>query len=502
MRNDGLSRPLPATPDGPPAEGGRRKLRRISRRASPLVGLLAVITAAGILFVEASAPAGTFALFGAATNNGSSFAAVAVYAPPANPTTGVLDTSVNLTWPAAQPNNNGNGNGYAVSGLNIQPPTVAAPSCAGQSYGTSTFRAGVAPASPNTTYTDALSALAAASTVQNFAGSWSCFQVLTGYSTTAPASWSQVPGISGAGTQGWYSVQNPRTAGTRIGFFSDSIKDPGDAFIVNQAISSVAVPGAGAPHTLVNNDVFTLTFAAPTNTPAYTGSICVSTTGPQMWLADWKANCATDEVGTLSGGTIVSGGGAAHQFTVTWTWTSSSVLTGTITNVNGHADKISGSWAFTASGPTDDEPVQVGQTFVVHYNQATNKPDFNAVGDSICFTKSGVGGVQTLFLARTGGCHNATTDDVGFLLGGTTIKGFGVSDTFGSSYAWSVDGLTLTVTITNLNFHNDDLGGTWTFEPSTTGPNTLVKSADATVSVCSPPSTGQLLTQLCWPFNS
>ena len=501
MRTDGF--PKPVQPSQPaPAPLKLRRLQRISRKASPLVGLLAVLTAAAILFVEASAPAGTFALFAAATNNGNSFAAVAVYSPPANPTATVLDKAVNLSWLAAQPNNNGNGNGYAVSGLNIQPPTVAAPSCVAQTYGTSTWSSGVALASPSVGYTDALSALPPASTVQNFAGSWSCFQVLTGYSTAAPAGWTQVPGISGAGTQGWYSVQNPRTAGTRIGFFADSVKDPGDGYIVNQAISSVAVPGGGLAHTLVNGDVFTLTFAAPTNQPTFTGRICVSTAGPKMWLADWNSNCATDEVGTLSGGTIVSGGGAAHGFTVTWSWTSTTVLTATITSVNGNADQISGAWAFAGSGATSDEPVVVNQTFVVHYNQATNKPDFNAAGDSVCFTKSGVSGIKALFLARQLGCHSATTDDVGFLVGGTTLNGFGLNDQFAATYAWSVDAQTLTITITNLNAQADDLGGSWTFEPSITGQHTLVKTADATVSVCSPPLTGQLATQLCWPTNS
>jgi len=493
----------PAIGAGPAAAGESRsrarRFQRISRQASPLVGLFAVLTASAILFVEASAPAGTFAVFGAGTTNPSSFAAVAVYSPPGNPSATAADLAVNLSWSAAQPNNNGNGNGYAVSGLNVQPPTVAGPNCATQTYGTSTWRAGVAPANPTVSYSDALSGLPAASTVQNFAGSWSCFQVLTGYSTAAPAAWTQVPGITGAGTQGWFSVQNPRTAGTRVGFFADSVKDPGDAFIINQAISTVAVPGAGLAHTLVNGDVFTLTFAAATNQPTFTGRICVSNVGPTMWLADWNSNCATQEVGTLTGGTIVSGGGAAHGYTVTWSWTSTTVLTGTITNVNGNADKISGAWSFTGITATTDEKVAVNQTFVVHYNQPTNKPTF--AGDSVCFTKAGAGGGNALFLAHAGSCHLATTDDVGFLVGGSTISGFGNSDVFTSTYAWSPDGQTLTITITNVNFHNDDLGGTWTLEPNISGA-IIVKTADATVSVCSPPTTGQLATQLCWPANS
>ena len=756
MSHPGLSQPAGRSEAAAPTPR-RRRLQRISRGASPVVGLLAVLTAAAVLFVEASAPAGTFAVFGAGTNNGSSFAAVAVYAPPSLTSLAAVDTGVRVTFPAAQPNNNGNGNGYAISGMNFQPPGAAAPNCATQSYTAGTFRGAAALASPTVVYTDALSGVAVGP-VQNYAGSYSCFQVQTGYSTAAPAAWTQVPGISGAGTQGWYSVQNPLTAGTRIGFYSDSIKDPNNYWVVNQPATSFTTPGMalavnqaednftwpakgfavgagtptvtiaalGAGNTIAVNTTITLHYASvPASQPVFGGAVCFrngAAAANTIYLADPLAagNCTYDEIGILKGGTIagagtgtrvaatytwgvptsqdlqvkftaasaltvtgaawtdtpetattampvtvgqkftvhyaaptnqptvsgnvcydqgantldfadpsgsatcggyrlgkatagtLTGGAGGDLFAATYAWTTSQLMTVTITNLNGHAadvlsnnwnwtsalatdnqelfvndvftftfagptnqpnynpyvicldgantiyladptgvcaadyvglltggtntsnnspggdainvtwawngagtvltgtvtslngnagDLIGGTWAFTKSTISTDMQVVATHTFVVHYNQPTNQPVF-PVGDVVCFTNNGIGGANTVFLARpAAGCNAATTDDVGYLVGGATAFGFGGNSTMAATYVWT-DSQTLTITITNINGNIIDMSGSWTFEPSITGAGTRVKTASAALSVCSPPPAGQLATQSCWPINS
>ena len=89
-------------------------------------------------------------------------------------------SSVQLSWTAAQPNNNGNGNGYVISGTS----NGASSTCPSAASGYGVFVG----SSASTGYTDSTSSL-----LSGTPGSYVCYLVQTGYNPAGPPPWASIP---------------------------------------------------------------------------------------------------------------------------------------------------------------------------------------------------------------------------------------------------------------------------------------------------------------------
>ena len=168
-------------------QGGARRFARRAVGGGPLL----VLVIAGLLV--ASVQETSALLSGNTRNVQNGVSSSAVYSPSGLTATN-QGSSVQLSWTAAQPNNNGNGNGYVVSGTsNGASPTC--PSAAG-AYGV------FVGSSASTTYTDSTSSL-----LSGTPGSYICYLVQTGYNPAGPPPWSSIPIWTSADTLPVVAVQ-------------------------------------------------------------------------------------------------------------------------------------------------------------------------------------------------------------------------------------------------------------------------------------------------------
>lgn len=202
--------------------------------------------------------------------------------------------TVPLTWTAAS--GGGNGNGYAISGVNIG--SNAATPCPGSAASYTTFVGGAT----GTSFTDS-TALAGGTQ-----GTFVCYLAQTGYSPAGGPPWASPPA--------WISAPvSPATlvvAKTAIGFFANS----------------VAFTNGGTASTLDAGDRIILTFdqaVDPTTIPAMAG-VCAKNSNATIYLGQTLggATCSTSfNVGTLTGMALSSKGSKDGLYNATAAWSNS-----------------------------------------------------------------------------------------------------------------------------------------------------------------------------------
>ena len=165
-------------------------VRRHARRAVA-GGPLLVLVIAGSLGTSVQE---TSALLSGNTRNvQNGVSSSALYSPSGLAATN-QGSSVQLSWTAAQPNNNGNGNGYVVSGTS----NGASPTCPSAASAFGVFVG----SSSSTSYTDSTSSL-----LSGTPGSYICYLVQTGYNPAGPPPWSSIPIWTSTDTLAMVAVQ-------------------------------------------------------------------------------------------------------------------------------------------------------------------------------------------------------------------------------------------------------------------------------------------------------
>lgn len=236
-------------------------------------------------------------------------------------------------------------------------------------------------------------------------------------------------------------------------------------------------------HTIAVNDTFVITFSGPVSNPAaYSGQVCFQSN--LIYFSDplTSGSCRQYQLGQASGGTLSIS--TVVRMNATYAWSAgNTVMTVTITNVNGNTENISGAWTFT---PGINLVINSGtSSFTFHVNQAasgliTHTPNgqlcLDGTGKKIWFGDSGLGS-----------CNNGATLPLGYLDGSAAgIITAGASDRMVITYTWTTTQL-LTVNVTSNAGLSDSVGGTWVFHPAgnnaNPGGNSIVTS-DATVTLC------------------
>ena len=254
-------------------------MRPIARRAG--WSLILVVLAGALV-------PGSGALFSAvADNSASTWTTTSLYSP-TNLAGSVQGDTVSLTWNAAQPNNNGNGNGYVISGVNV---------------GTNPATPCPASAASYTTYSGATAALRysdSSALASRPAGSFACYLVQTGYRPAGPPPWASAPT--------WTSVDTLPTTKLQVGFVATSL-----SFANGGYFPAVLEPG----------DTITITFNQPVNTASVPAqAICVNHTTGAIYLdqPNLAVPCTTSAaLGVVTGGSVQSVG-ADGLYTATYAW--------------------------------------------------------------------------------------------------------------------------------------------------------------------------------------
>lgn len=151
----------------------------MTRAGARVLGLAVAVLAIAIAAVPASTR-GTQATLTATAANAANVASNLSLTSPTGVSAAGTRFSVKLSWTAATPNN-GNGNGYAISGVN----NGASSACPANASAYTTFVGSTAPAT--TTYTDT-GAIASGA-----AGTWVCYLVQTGYNPAGSPPWASAP---------------------------------------------------------------------------------------------------------------------------------------------------------------------------------------------------------------------------------------------------------------------------------------------------------------------
>lgn len=202
--------------------------------------------------------------------------------------------TVPLAWTAAS--GGGNGNGYAISGVNIG--TNGATPCSSSAASYTTFVGGAS----GTSFTDSTALAGGAD------GTYVCYLAQTGYSPAGGPPWASRPA--------WISAPVlPATlvvAKTAIGFFANSI----------------AFTNGGTANTLDAGDKIILTFDQAVNTatvPAMAG-VCAKNSNATIYLGQTLGGttCSTSfSVGTLTGMALSSVGSKDGLYNATAVWSNS-----------------------------------------------------------------------------------------------------------------------------------------------------------------------------------
>ena len=262
---------------------------------------------------------------------------------------------------------------------------------------------------------------------------------------------------------------------------------------VNAGTSSCAVTHCPSdsdwifnPHALALNDIIKVTFASAVPNPqAYSNAICFASANQTIYVS-LTGTCGTSagyQVAKLTGG-LFTDGAANAGVSASYAWSAgNTVLTATVTNLNGNTVNIASSWTATLA---TSFVTQNSTTFTFHVNQAAGTGVGQTPNGNLCIDGTG----KKIWFGDSnlsGACAANATQPLGYLDGSAsgTITA-GASDRQLISYAWTNSQL-LTVTITNNLGFSDTIGGTWVFHPADNnanpGGNSIV-TADATVTLC------------------
>lgn len=151
----------------------------MTRAGSRVLGLAVAVLAFAIVAVP-PATRGTQAAMTATTSNASNVASNLSLTSPTGLTATGTRFSVALSWTAATPNN-GNGNGYAISGVN----NGASSTCPTTASSYTTWVGSTT--SSTTTFTDT------GTIASGTAGTWACYLVQTGYNSAGGPPWASAP---------------------------------------------------------------------------------------------------------------------------------------------------------------------------------------------------------------------------------------------------------------------------------------------------------------------
>lgn len=236
------------------------------------------------------------------------------------------------------------------------------------------------------------------------------------------------------------------------------------------------------PHTLAVNDAITLTFASAVPNPqTYSNALCYASANQTVYIS-FTGTCGTSagyQVAKLAA--LFKDGGVSATVNASYAWSGgNTVLTATITNLNGNTINVAGAWTATLA---TSFTATSNLTFTFHVNQAANTGATHTPNGGLCLDGTG----KKIWFGDngSGACNNSASQPLGYLDGSAsgTITA-GSSDRLTISYTWTNTQL-LTVTITGSG--TDSVGGTWAFHPAgnnaNPGGNSIVTS-DATVTLC------------------